>query len=406
VIPSTSESPEQAKARGAFYTPAALTRFLARWAIRAADDRVLEPSCGDGAFVAAVRARFAMLGVTDLRRRLIGIERQPAEARKALAIAPSATVVTSDFFDVDPTSFGSIDTVIGNPPYIRYHAFTGADREKGLSRARAQGVHLTRLASSWAHFVVHSVSFLGPAGRLALVLPAELLHADYGQPVRELLLRRFGSVIVVAFDRAVFSDAQVDAVLLLASNDHGRGLRVVRLADERALDTLDVDAYTDLAPGTPARRWSRAVDAAAGSVYEEVMRSGTAIPLGAIASVDIGFVSGANGFFILSRDDAERRGLPVDVLAPTLRRPGDIPGLLASEGDARAAGAPAPGAVGRHGELADTPQRGGRGAGVRRRRLEAGDEGDRAPSHSAHGRITSRAPGRGLPEHRRHDPRR
>ncbi len=333
--PVTLETPLEAKARGAFYTPDELTRFLARWAIRAADDRVLEPACGDGAFITAVTQRFATLGVDDLAERLIAIEREPDEARKALALAPDARVLTSNFFDVEPTSLPSMDAVIGNPPYIRYHAFTGTDREKGLSRARVQGVELTRLASSWAHFVVHAVGFLGPAGRLALVLPAELLHTDYGQPVRDLLLRRFGSVIVVAFDRGVFSDAQVDAVLLLASPDDRRGLRVVRVPDERALDALDVDAYADLATVTPAPRWSRAVDVGAGSVYDDLLASGIAVPLGTLASVDIGFVSGANDFFILSREEAEQRGFPADILTPTVRRPGDIPGLLCSEGDVR-----------------------------------------------------------------------
>lgn len=333
--PVTLETPHEAKARGAFYTPDELTRFLARWAIRAADDRVLEPACGDGAFVRAVAERFTSLGVKDLAGRLFGVERDPDEAQKAIELAPSATVLTSDFFDVEPTSLPPMNAVIGNPPYIRYHGFTGTDREKGLSRARLQGVELTRLASSWAHFVVHSVAFLGPSARLALVLPAELLHTDYGQPVRDLLLRRFGSIIIVAFDRGVFSDAQVDAVLLLASSDDRRGLRVVRLPDERALDALDIDAYADAATLTPAPRWSSAVDVGAGSVYEEVLASGVAIPLGALASVDIGFVSGANDFFILSPADAERRGLPTDALTPTMRRPGDIPGLLASEGDVR-----------------------------------------------------------------------
>jgi hypothetical protein len=333
--PLTLETPQKAKARGAFYTPEKLTRFLSRWAIRDADDRVLEPACGDGAFVTAVSQRFAALGMDDLAGRLFGIEREPDEAQKALALAPNASVLTSDFFDVEPTSLPPMDAVIGNPPYIRYHGFTGTDREKGLARALVQGVELTRLASSWAHFVVHSVAFLGAAGRLALVLPAELLHTDYGQPVRDLLLRRFGSVIVVAFDRGVFSDAQVDAVLLLASTDDRRGLRVVRLPDERALDALDVDAFANLATLTPAPRWSAAVDVGAGSVYEEVLGSAVAIPLGALGNVDIGFVSGANDVFSRSREDAERRGLPAHILTPTMRRPGDIPGLLAGEGDVR-----------------------------------------------------------------------
>lgn len=329
MISTTAPSRDRLKARGAFYTPLELTRFLARWAIRSADERALEPSCGDGAFLGAIGERFVGLGAASLVDRLVGIERDPEEAMKARALASGGRILTSDFFDIDPSSLPPMDAVIGNPPYIRYHGFFGEDRRKGLARARGQGVELTDLASSWAHFVVHSTGFLGPEGRLALVLPAELLHTDYGQPVRDLLMRRFGSLIVVAFDRAVFADAQVDAVLLLASNDDQLGLRVVRIPDARSLVQVDVGAHASRASTSPPDRWSGSVDFEAGAVYAEVVSSGLAVPLGSMASVDIGFVSGSNDFFVLSREEASRRRLPASALTPTMRRPGDIPGLVA-----------------------------------------------------------------------------
>jgi hypothetical protein len=335
MISTIAPSRDRLKARGAFYTPRELTRFLARWAIRSADERGLEPSCGDGAFLGAIGERFAEFGVVSLVDRLVGIERDPDEAEKARMLAAGARILTSDFFDVDPSSMPPMDAIIGNPPYIRYHGFFGEDRRKGLARARGQGVELTHLASSWAHFVVHSTGFLGPEGRLALVLPAELLHTEYGQPVRDLLMRRFGSIIVVAFDRAVFSDAQVDAVLLLASNDDQLGLRVIRIPDERSLATVDVGAHGAHASVTPPARWSGSVDFEAGAVYAEALASGVAVPLGSIASVDIGFVSGANDFFVLSREEAARRRLPAVVLTPTMRRPGDVPGLVAGDDQVR-----------------------------------------------------------------------
>jgi adenine-specific DNA-methyltransferase len=335
MISTTAPSRDRLKARGAFYTPPELTRFLARWAIRSAEDRVLEPSCGDGAFLGSIAGRFADYGVSGLDDRLFGVERDADEADKARPLAAGARILTSDFFDVDPSSMPQMDAVIGNPPYIRYHGFYGEDRRKGLARASNQGVELTHLASSWAHFVVHSTGFLGPDGRLALVLPAELLHTDYGQPVRDLLMRRFGSLLIVAFDRAVFADAQVDAVLLLASNDDQLGLRVIRIADDRDLAAVDVGAHDALASVSPPARWSGSVDFEAGAVYAEALASGIAVPLGSIASVDIGFVSGANDFFILSREEAERRRLPTSVLTPTMRRPGDIPGLVAGKEQAQ-----------------------------------------------------------------------
>lgn len=329
--PVTAETPDEIKARGAFYTPAQLTEFLASWAVRSPDDRVLEPSCGDGAFIAALAFRFEELGIESPGDRLLGVEREASEANKSVVLAPSADIRAIDFFDLDPHAVEPVDAVVGNPPYIRYHGFTGVDRAKALARANAQGVGLTNLASSWAHFVIHASAFLGPDGRLALVLPAELLHTDYGAPVREFLMRRFSSVIVVAFDRMVFADAQVDAVLLLASHDDDHGIRVVRLADERALSAIDLSPTLDQVRGTDAR-WSGSIDLDAGRVYQDALVQHEHVRLGEIASVDIGFVSGANDYFVLPPGRAEELGLPASALVPTVRRPSDVPGL-ATRGD-------------------------------------------------------------------------
>jgi adenine-specific DNA-methyltransferase len=326
MIPVTSGTPDEIKARGAFYTPVELTDFLASWAVRSSEDRVLEPSCGDGAFIAAIQSRMAQLGRDTPEDHLLGVEREATEAHKTQTLAPSADIRTLDFFDLDPAEVEPVDAAVGNPPYIRYHGFTGPDRAKALARANDQGVGLTNLASSWAHFVIHATAFLKPNGRLALVLPAELLHTDYGAPVREFLMRRFSSVVVVAFDHMVFADIQVDAVLLLASHDDDHGIRVVRLKDESMLATMD------LTPGLGEQRgidlrWSGAVDIDAGRVYLDAFEQHRLQRLGQIASVDIGFVSGANDYFVLDRDRAEALGLPPSVLTATVRRPSDVPGL-------------------------------------------------------------------------------
>lgn len=51
-----ADTAELRKARGAFFTPDAITRYVTDWAIRSSTDTVLEPSAGDAAFlVQAVR---------------------------------------------------------------------------------------------------------------------------------------------------------------------------------------------------------------------------------------------------------------------------------------------------------------------------------------------------------------
>lgn len=324
MIPSTVESAAELKARGAFYTPAALTRFMTTWAIRTSADTILEPSCGDGAFLEAVVARLGELGVDE--DGLLGVEREPSEAEKARRLAPAADIRTIDFFDLDPGDVPAQDVVVGNPPYIRYQSFIGPDREKALARTRSQGVELTGLASSWAHFVIHATGFLKSAGRLALVVPAELLHTDYAEPVRRFILRRFSSVTVIAFDRMVFGDAQVDAVVLLASNDVDSGLRVIRVNRDSDLEGLTIPTYA-AADSVGTGRWSGAIDLRASGVYDHAVSSTATRCLGDWARVDIGFVTGANAYFVLSPDDAEAAGLPANVLTPVVSRPRDVRGL-------------------------------------------------------------------------------
>ena len=315
------------KARGAFYTPPSLASFLTRWAIRDADDRTLEPACGDGAFIDAAVKRYRDLGRTELEGHLFGVELESSEAEKARRLAPDARILTADFFEVAASQFAAVDAVIGNPPYIRYHGFTGEQRIRGLARAKEQGVALSNLASSWAHFVAHSAAFLRPGGRLALVLPAELLHTDYAAPVRSWLLERFPSVVVVTFDRMAFADAEVDALLLLASDDDASGLRVARVPNAGALDTFELLPALATASRSAPIRWSGTVDRDAGELYAELLVRPGARRLGDVASVDIGVVTGANRFFVADAKEAARLGLPPSQLLPIIESASAVAGL-------------------------------------------------------------------------------
>jgi adenine-specific DNA-methyltransferase len=336
VIPLTTETAVEVKARGGFYTPAAVTDFMAAWCIREPGDRALEPSCGDGAFIAASAERYAALGVIDLADRLYGVELEDGEAAKSRLLAPTAKIVTSSFFDVAKEDLPVIDAVIGNPPYIRYHGFTGENRRAGLARAKEQGVVLTQLTSSWAPFVVHAAAFMPETGgRLALVLPAELLHTDYAEPVREFLLRRFSSVVVVAFDRNVFEDAQVDAVLLLASDDDDAGMRMVRVHGPADLASLNLAPWDGEERRSRGRRWSATLNTDVEAVYAGLRASDRVRRLSTIASVDIGVVTGASKFFILTDEQVKAAGLPPEALTAIVQRPGDIPGLTVADGETR-----------------------------------------------------------------------
>ena len=308
------DSTELRKARGAYFTPSEVTDFIARWAIRAASDRVLEPSCGDGAFLRSAVVRMRQLGEPTPLHAYELHEKSAAEARSLLtALNNPGMVEVGDFLATTATA--SFDAVVGNPPYIRYHGFTGTARARGLTAAFAQGVRLSKLASSWAPFVVHAGGHLAPTGRLALVLPAELLTSNYAQEVRDYLLDRFASVSVVLFGRHVFPGVQTEALLLLAEG--GGRTRDVRFAVVDEASQLSRVVFDSVLAVDLGQRWASAlVSKAAQQQLDSLSLEGRFRQLSDWGRMSLGAVTGNNRFFLLSPQQADDLGLSASDVLP------------------------------------------------------------------------------------------
>lgn len=313
-IERAGDSAALRKARGAFFTPAPVTEFLARWGIRERSDRILEPSCGDGAILAAAIDRLRALGGRSPLRAHELHEETAAAARMLLDEKDYPGEVRLGDFLATPAE-PIFDAVLGNPPYVRYQGFTGEARATGLAAALAQGVRLSRLSSSWAPFVVHAAAYLKPHGRLALVLPAELLSANYAQEVRDFLLARFAEVSVVLIERRVFPGVQTEALLLLAEGIGGtRCVRFGVVDDGAGLADIDWGTVWEVHPGA---RWTAAlVSAETGRELAEVTASGLMTPLSSWGRLSLGAVTGNNRFFTLSPAEARGHGLKPADLTP------------------------------------------------------------------------------------------
>lgn len=307
---------ELRKARGAFFTPAELVEFLAEWAVRGPGDRVLEPSCGEAAFLVAAAARLhALRGRAPLAEQMQGLDIHAASVKGAREILHdlgfSAKLATGNFFDrkAEP----GFDAVIGNPPYVRYQNFTGEDRAKSKRAALAQGVRLDGLASSWAAFVVHAAAFLKPEGRIALVLPAELLSVNYAAPVRRFLMERFSEVRLVLFEGRVFPGVLEEVVLLLAEGqgptDH------CKLYEAKTAEGLRELSPRSWSPPSIEDKWvSALLDPEIAEVYAQLVASDAFAPLLHWGETDLGMVTGNNRYFSLTPEKARTLGLQTDEL--------------------------------------------------------------------------------------------
>lgn len=305
------------KARGAFFTPDALTSYMAEWAIRDASARVMEPSCGEAAFLTAAAARLQQLG--NKRPELYGYDVHGPSLERARQLleerGASPRLVLGDFFEQSAES--TFDVVLGNPPYVRYQAFTGDSRARGMEAAERQGVRLSRLANAWAAFVVHSAAFLRPGGRLALVLPAALLTVNYAGPVRTFLTRRFGRVRLILFEELVFPGVLEEVVLLLAEGvGPAPGLEIVRARDARDLSGPSARPAVTVVLGEKQDKWTSALlDGDTVDAYREANEGLRFVTLGDWGHIELGIVSGNNKYFALTRHDVAALGLqPSDLL--------------------------------------------------------------------------------------------
>jgi adenine-specific DNA-methyltransferase len=307
---------EDRKTRGAFFTPPTIANFLARWAIHGeVGAKVLDPTCGEGVFLLAAGRELRALGAREggLDQQVFGVDLYGdslAQTSRLLeAEGLEAHLVTADFFNLRPPTklagaFGPFDAVVGNPPFVRYQNHSGEARRISAQAALRQGVRLSGLASSWASLLIHASSFVAADGRLAMVLPAELLSVGYAEPVRQWLRRRFAAVKLVFFERRQFS-ALENVVLLLAQGtggcdafslyyvNDGEDLQGIQAFDEYAVTLSNEGKWTDLMLSIKERQ-----------VFKRVIDEHF-VGLGEYGSPELGTVTGANSFFTMS--EATRR---------------------------------------------------------------------------------------------------
>jgi hypothetical protein len=297
---------------GQIFTPAPVADLALSLALETVPPggRVLDPACGDGAFLRRARAR----GVP-----IDGIEIDPR-----VAGAAGAGVQVADFLATAPPG-RLYHAVVGNPPYVRQELLSPAVKD------RLAALVPDRRADLAIGFVAHALSFLAPGGRLAFVLSQAALDADYAEALRELLdgRARLLAVVASAGERWFVDAALHGAIVVLEAGaprpgDEVRFARLDRPVAEaaarvRGLADLDAVARVRRVPAAEARRapWGphlRAADA----WFEVAAAAGPAlVPLGELAELWRGATSGANEFFYPPAD----AGIERRFLVPLLRSP-------------------------------------------------------------------------------------
>ncbi|SNB61990.1 MULTISPECIES: Eco57I restriction-modification methylase domain-containing protein [unclassified Agrobacterium] len=309
---------------GAVYTPegvaASLVKHLSS-SLKRQPANILEPSVGDGEFLRALRkqkfnGRVTLVDIDDQV-----IERlqqdEPVDGGEADFVISDFLAYASELLRSQAQSF---DLIIGNPPFIRAHNFSSSLKAALLDLADVTGYERAEFKNSWAAFLAASSHLVSGSGVLAFILPYELITVAYGQKALKRLLAQFARIDIYISDAKAFPEIDQDALIVIAQKDPAEksGLYINKVASLHALgeqNCVPVDISTDGDPSLAFNSFLLSPDSL------DLLRKLRALcpRLDKYAGSAPGIVSAANNFFILTKNEVERRGFE-EFVVPILKK--------------------------------------------------------------------------------------
>lgn len=233
--------------RGQVFTPERIVRLML--SLRQRRGRVLEPSAGDGAFVAHLR-------------NCVAIE---FDAR----VAPAGALI-QNFFTYPVTE--KFSTVIGNPPYVRYQDIERETKEL-LNTSRFDG-----RSNLYLFFIEKAVQHLKPAGELIFIVPRDFIKLTAARQLNTWLFEH-GTIThwIETGDQKIFRGAVPNcAILRYELGNFSRDTQWQVLGDSSWQKRTFTEMHGQLA----------------------FLEGGMTVPLSSLFDVKVGAVSGADPAFI------------------------------------------------------------------------------------------------------------
>jgi len=322
------------KLRGGFYTPATIAEFLIKWGVHEQSTSldILEPSCGDGIFLSEISKR-------DIAYNSVkAIELDEIEYAKANKIVlRNKQILNCDFLEYCNNTKDKFDLIIGNPPYIRYQFFNKEQQTEAQIIFEKFKIKYSKLTNIWVPFVIGSSFLLKEKGKIAFVLPAEILQVSYAKELRNFLAHFYNDIFIVSFKKLVFPDIQQEVVLLMCekndSSEHT--INHIELENAECLKTLKFD---DLKRNKKSidfnnNKWTfYFLDQKEIDFLESVSEKYKIPTIKDYANVEVGITTGSNSFFTVDKNTVQTYGLS-KYAKPMVGRSVQVKSLIFNEKD-------------------------------------------------------------------------
>jgi len=307
------ENTNSQKLRGAYYTPLTLAEKIVEYF---KDDNsiksVLEPSCGDGVFFDAIINQSLISKFATVE----GIEIEKDEAAKLkerLLKYKNINIQNSDFFDFykENSTSKKYDLILGNPPYIRYQYLKESQRVEMSEILTSQKMKSNKLINTWVAFVVACVNLLSDNGKIAFVIPAEILQVAYAKELRYFLSRELSNITLLAFKDLVFPDIQQEIVVFVGEKKSShKGIRIVELQNLSEIFISKIKKIEFQPLSNVKEKWTKYfISKEEIDLIASIKSDSRFQKLSDCALINVGVTTGNNKYFSLNKSTTQKYDL-------------------------------------------------------------------------------------------------
>ncbi len=305
---------------GQFATPTSLAINIQRYAAARLEIsekvRFIDPAIGTGSFFSAMLNALPQARIDAA----VGYEidsHYGIPARK-LWRETKLEILVDDFTRAEcpQREEEKFNLIVCNPPYVRHHHI-GADEKQRLRRRvfNACGIDFSGLAGLYCHFLGLSHPWMRGGGLAGWLIPSEFMDVNYGVAVKRYLLRHVTLLHIHRFDpnEVQFNDALVSSAVVWFRKSPPTPNMQVRFSYGGSLECPQLERMVPIEQLGSAQKWTH--------IPSKPRRAKASATLGDFFKIKRGVATGGNRYFILTAEEIDRRGLPIEAFKPILPSP-------------------------------------------------------------------------------------
>lgn len=323
------------KLKGAYYTPQKLADAMVRFLASENIDTVLEPSCGAGVFLDALRESPLFKKITTIE----AVEIETSEAKKVADKYKNISqvkVINHDFFEFYKESLGKkkYDLILGNPPYIRYQYLKESQRACQAQILTSHGMKSNKLVNAWVAFMVACIQLLSEKGKIAFVIPAEILQVAYAEDLRLYLANHLAKITLITFEQLVFPDIEQEVIIFIGEKGElERGIRIIEMNDLNGFGVLDLSSIGFQPVQHVKEKWTKYfIDCDEMKIIHNLKSDKRFFKFSECGLINVGITTGNNNYFSITEEITNRYHLQAATL-PLIGRSSHAHGIYFTEAD-------------------------------------------------------------------------